>query len=243
MTTRKKKLEESETRVVKRSSIALNPINPKRHTNDAIKLQKKNLQKVGFLGGIVYNETSGHVIDGHRRLHAMDQIYGYDGTAETDYEVKVEVTHLDEKTEKEQLSYMAVGNTKPDLDLIAKYIDEIDYSDIGLSQTELNDILAFAQEDAPVVSNALDVGITIPDPSVPEAVTTKTQAEYDEGVRQMKEAKQRTKEKAQERALNESASLTLSFDNYESKALFCSLIGINDMDMFAKGEDVMKMIE
>ena len=72
MTTR---LKQSETRNIKRSEINLNLVNPKRHTEDAVKLQKKNLQKVGFLGGIVWNERTGNLIDGHRRVKAMDLCY------------------------------------------------------------------------------------------------------------------------------------------------------------------------
>ena len=91
-----KALDVSETRVVKRSEIKKNPITPKRHKEDRIKQQAKNLKKVGYLGGIVWNETTGNLIDGHRRISAMDLYYGYDGTPETDYEVKVEVVHMDE---------------------------------------------------------------------------------------------------------------------------------------------------
>ena len=46
---------------------------------------------------------------GTRRIKAMDMYYKYDGTSDTDYKVKVEVVNLDEKKEKEQLTYMAVG--------------------------------------------------------------------------------------------------------------------------------------
>ena len=123
-----KELKQSETRVIKRSQINLNPINPKRHSDEKVKLQKKNLQKIGFLGGIVWNEKSGNLIDGHRRIKAMDLHYKYNGTPGTDYDVKVEVVNLDDKAEKEQLTYMAVGNTKPDIDLIAGYISDIDYT-------------------------------------------------------------------------------------------------------------------
>lgn len=72
----------------------------------------------------------------------MDLYYKYDGTPSTDYDVKVEVVNLDDKVEKEQLTYMAVGNTKPDIDLIAGYISDIDYTDVGLDIGELNDILS-----------------------------------------------------------------------------------------------------
>ena len=91
----------SETSVIKRSQINLNPLNPKRHTEEAIKQQKKNLQKIGFLGGIVWNKLSGNLIDGHRRVYAMDLLYKYDGSKEADYDIKVEVCELNEKTEKE----------------------------------------------------------------------------------------------------------------------------------------------
>ena len=115
-------IKNSETIIIKRSQINLNPINPKRHTDRAVKLQEKNLKKVGFLGGIVWNRNTGNLIDGHRRIMAMDLYYKYDGA--NDYDVKVESVELDDKTEKEQLTYMAVGNTKPDIDLIAKYIGD-----------------------------------------------------------------------------------------------------------------------
>ena len=87
----------SETSVIKRSQINLNPLNPKRHTEEAIKLQKKNMQKIGFLGGIVWNRLTGNLIDGHRRVYAMDLIYKYDGSKETDYDIKVELCELDNK--------------------------------------------------------------------------------------------------------------------------------------------------
>jgi len=151
-----KELKQSETRIIKRSQINLNPINPKRHSDERIRLQKKNLQKVGFLGGIVWNELSGNLIDGHRRIKAMYMYYKYDGTSDTDYKVKVEVVNLDEKKEKEQLTYMAVGNTKPDLDLLASYLPDIDYSEVGLSPDELNDILAISEVDANSLSESLD---------------------------------------------------------------------------------------
>lgn len=152
-----KEIKQSETRIIKRSQINLNPINPKRHSDEKVKLQKKNLQKVGFLGGIVWNESSGNLIDGHRRIKAMDLHYKYDGTPDTDYDVKVEVVSLDEKTEKEQLTYMAIGNTKPDIDLIANYISDIDYSDVGLDIGELNDILAINMETPSLVDSLDDL--------------------------------------------------------------------------------------
>ena len=65
-------MKQSEIKIINRSQINLNPINPKRHTDEQIKQQKKNLKKVGFLGGIVWNKNTGNLVDGHRRIQALD---------------------------------------------------------------------------------------------------------------------------------------------------------------------------
>ena len=236
-----KELKQSETRIIKRSQINLNPINPKRHSDDRIKLQKKNLQKVGFLGGIVWNEVSGNLIDGHRRVKAMDLHYKYDGTPNTDYDVKVEVVSLDEKTEKEQLTYMAVGNTKPDIDLIANYISEINYSDVGLDLGELNDILSINDIGISSLVDSLDDLLSpLPEPVISDI---KNSGSYDERKEHMKDVKRQVKESAIERQLNEDAFIMISFSTFQAKADFCDLIGCSTDDKFIKGEEVLKLIK
>lgn len=219
MNTIMKELKQSETRIIKRSKINLNPINPKRHSDERVKLQKKNLQKVGFLGGIVWNEKSGNLIDGHRRIKAMDLHYKYDGTSSTDYNVKVEVVNLDDKAEKEQLTYMAVGNTKPDIDLIADYINDIDYSDVGLSEAELNDILSISGIDDIRLSDSLDNLL-----SSPVKESKRLDRTEEEKKAHMKEVKQQVKAVAKERQLNEEAYIMLSFSSYEAKADFVTCL-------------------
>ena len=237
-----KELKQSETRVIKRFQINLNPINPKRHSDEKVKLQKKNLQKVGFLGGIVWNEKSGNLIDGHRRIKAMDLYYKYDGTPSTDYDVKVEVVNLDDKVEKEQLTYMAVGNTKPDIDLIAGYISDIDYTDVGLDIGELNDILSI-NTAIPPFSDSLDDLLSSVS-SFDEIETQPTDEKtYEEKKEHMKAVKQQVRDSAIERQQNEEAYIMLSFSSYEAKEDFCDLLGISTDDKFAKGEDVLKMIK
>lgn len=238
-----KELRQSETRVIKRSQINLNPVNPKRHSDERVKLQKKNLQKVGFLGGIVWNEKTGNLVDGHRRIKAMDLYYKYDGTPATDYDVKVEVANLDEKTEKEQLTYMAVGNTKPDLDLLANYLPDIDYSEVGLSPEELNDILAINTVDAKSISESLDDLLS---PAESESVGNSDPEDnnpsYDEKKEHMKAVKQQVKESASRHRQDENAYITLSFSSFDGKADFCDLLRISTDEKFAKGEDVLKLI-
>lgn len=237
-----KELKQSETRIIKRSQINLNPINPKRHSDEKIKLQKKNLQKIGFLGGIVWNEKSGNLIDGHRRIKAMDLHYKYDGTSKTDYDVKVEVVALDDKAEKEQLTYMAVGNTKPDIDLIAGYISDIDYTNVGLDIRELNDILSINTEMPSQLDSVDD--LLSPLPSFDEIETLSADEKtYDEKKEHMKAIKQQVRELSIERQQNEEAYITLSFSSYNAKEDFCDLLGISTDDKFVKGEDVLKLIK
>ena len=237
-----KELKQSETRIIKRSQINLNPINPKRHSDEKVKLQKKNLQKIGFLGGIVWNEKSGNLIDGHRRIKAMDLHYKYDGTSKTDYDVKVEVVALDDKAEKEQLTYMAVGNTKPDIDLIAGYISDIDYTNVGLDIGELNEILSINTEMPSMLDSVDD--LLSPLPSFDEIETPSADEKtYDEKKEHMKAIKQQVRESAIERQQTDEAYITLSFSSYNAKEDFCDLLGISTDDKFVKGEDVLRLIK
>ena len=159
-------MNQSETKIINRSQINLNPINPKRHTDEQIKQQKKNLKKVGFLGGIVWNKNTGNLVDGHRRIQALDLINKYDGT--NDYQIKVEMVNFDEKTEKEQLTYMAVGNSKADYNLIAQYVDTIDYENVGLSEDEYNEILNLKIDDNEQIESWEDAFLPVHEITVKE---------------------------------------------------------------------------
>lgn len=233
-----KALETSETRVVKRSQISKNPINPKRHKEDRIKQQAKNLKKVGYLGGIVWNETTGNLIDGHRRISAMDLYYGYDGTPETDYDVKVEVVHMDEAAEKQQLAYMAAGDTKADLDLLAEFANDIDLGEIGLDQSEIDDILNIANGSNEETVDILSELVT-PTKKVPEKGT----AEYEAAKARVKAGKAKTKEMEKDYRNDEAAHVVLSFSNYENFVAFCDMMGVAPDVKFVKGEELLQMFE
>lgn len=229
----------SETSVIKRSQINLNPLNPKRHTEEAIKLQKKNMQKIGFLGGIVWNRITGNLIDGHRRVYAMDLLYRYDGSKEADYDIKVEVCELDNKTEKEQLTYMAVGNTKADYDLIAKYVNDIDIHNVGLSNSDIKDILSFTDTDIDALTDSID-GLILP--SIEEERTIPAEKTAEEKKQHVKDVKEQVREIAEKRQADEEAYIMLSFTNAENKQSFCDLLGIDVSEKFMKGEKLLEMI-
>lgn len=243
-----KPLKTSETRIIQRSQISLNPYNPKRHTEERVKQQKKNLQKIGYLGGITWNELSGNLIDGHRRIQAMDLYYKYDGTPETDYDIKVEVVQLDPKQEKEQMTYMALGNTRADLELVARYFPEIDANAAGIDDAYLKELSTFVTIEAPATEiETLDIDDLLPAPK--EEVIFEEETEDiveptpEDKKAKVKAAKEAVREQSEERVRNESAYLTLSFSDYATKVEFCELVGIDPDCAFCKGEEVMAHIE
>lgn len=243
-----KPLKTSETRIIKRSQISLNPYNPKRHTEERVKQQKKNLQTIGYLGGITWNEQSGNLIDGHRRIQAMDLYYKYDGTPDTDYDIKVEVVQLDPKQEKEQMTYMALGNTRADLELVARYFPEIDANAAGIDDAYLKELSTFVTIADPIAEiETLDIDDILPAPKEEVIIEEETEdiAEPtpEEKKAKVKAAKEAVREQSEERVRNESAYITLSFSDYATKAEFCEIVGIDPDSAFAKGEEVMAHIE
>lgn len=252
----KKKIKQSETIEIKRSQINLNPFNPKRHTDKKVQEQKKNLQRVGFLGGITWNRITGNLIDGHRRIKAMDLYYSYDGTSETDYSVKVEAVELDEKQEKEQMTYMALGNTKADYQLIAEYLPDIDYSVAGIDSYDLEQIQSFIPSANDVCQvESIDDLIAPPEEEtghIPEGESDESNisnapghAELtpEEKKAKIKDAKQKQIEAAGERYNELTSYLTISFSSAEEKRMLCELVGINENEKFVSGSKILEMIE
>lgn len=257
----KKKYENSETIVIKRSQINLNPFNPKVHRDEDIKKQVKNIRKNGYLGGIVYNEQTGNCVDGHRRILAMDIIYKYDGTPETDYDIKVEKVNFDKKTELEQLSYMALANSKADYNLVAKYINDIDFHEAGISDEDYAKIRDLGVLDAPERGmDSMDDAFLTPMQEDEEytPVTelddtdTKTNAEVAEEIEnkphmtkeEVKAEKAKQDKVASDRQSEQDLYIFLKVDDYEDKAIFCELLGVTPTNsMMINLKDVLRLID
>ena len=221
------KIKQSETREVMRSQLHAQPYNPKKHTDKQVDGQKKNIRNFGYLGGIVWNERTGNLIDGHRRLKALDQLNKYDGT--NDYPVKVEVVDFDEKQEKEQMTYMALGSTRPDYEMIAEYLPEIDYQLAGIEPYDLAQIESFLPQQ-PMAIETIDDFIE-PEPT------------HEEKTVAVKEAKKEAQQRAVENWQNVQAYITISFVDAEEKRMFCDIAGLNESDMFIAGKDILDMIQ
>lgn len=256
----------SETITIKRSKINLNPYNPKKHTDEQIKLQKKNIKKNGYLGGIVWNSASGNLIDGHRRVLALDSINKYDGSEETDYEIKVEKVAYTDKEEKEQMTYMALGNSKADYNLVALYIDEIDALEIGISEAEYEKILELrdVEEEIMEMEEMEDIDDMFAPKEQPKKAEEPKKEVFeletdersgDDMIREHEEMPHATADeiKAKKTASNgvvekrqtkEDAFVIISFDDDDQKMAFCETLGLEySRNMIVNGAEFMEMLD
>ena len=244
-------MKQSETITIKRSQISLNPCNPKRHTDAQIAQQKKNLKKVGYLGGIVYNALSGNLVDGHRRVQALDLINKYDGTSETDYDIKVEKVEFDDKTEKEQLTYMAIGNSKADYNLIAEYIDQIDYGEVGMTDEEYESILSLSKDietDAGIPDMADMFVRPVESLNVREKSLDEIQTEHENKPKMTKEQVKAEKRfcdnVASDRQTDMDSYIVIKFSNMDEKQAFCDIVGmVEESNMTIDGIKLLEILD
>ena len=251
---KEKKQKGSETIEILRSQIALNPKNPKHHSDEQIKSQVKNIRKNGYLGGIIWNGVTGCLVDGHRRVMALDIIHKYDGTPETDYTVKVEKVEFDKKTELEQLTYSALGNSKADYNLVSQYIGEIDYRDAGISEEDYAKIMELSPAAAEVGMRSFDDEFLTPyEPTVELEDTDEKSVddiikEHEEKPKMTKEQVKAEKKKcddvASNRQENQDLYVFLSFETLEDKFTFCELLGeVPTNSMMVSGRRVLNLID
>lgn len=131
---------QAEAREVLRSQITLAAYNPRKISEKARKQLKANLKRVGLMGGIVWNESSGNLVSGHQKVGIMDEVNKYNlQTHENDYKIRVEVVHLTEKEEKEQNLFMnnrAVQGEFDD-DMLIQMLGDIEYQNAGFDDFDM----------------------------------------------------------------------------------------------------------
>jgi len=229
-----KKFTESETIIINRSQITFAPYNPRRQDPRVVAELKKNFKRVGFLGGVVWNQTTGNLVSGHKRIQAMDLIYGYDGTPGKDYQVRVERVMMDNKTEREQNIFMNSPTVQGafDSDLLAAMIPDIDYELAGLDQADITMLSVQTANDFLPSSAITDIMEDM------DAVEAPLAARREE----IKEKKRRSLDTIEGRQQQESAYITLSFDNIDNKVAFLEQLGLNPDLNIVKGEEIMDKI-
>ena len=255
----------SETKIIKRSQINLNPCNPKVHTDADIKQQKANIKKVGLIGGIQWNETTGNLIDGHKRVMSVDLIQGYDGTPETDYDIKVEAVDFDEKTEKEQLLFMAKSQDPIDYNLVAKNfsIDEIDFKAAGFTEQDTEQIKMLQDDlEASLKESGMDdfsedflnepmasVATSVPMTELPNIEKTSEEIVAEHASKpkmtkeEVKEQKQHCTDVGMKRQEDIDNFIFIDFESLEQKQLFCDMLHmVATSSMRVSGSQVLGLL-
>lgn len=217
----KEKIKQSETVFIKRSQVNFAAYNPRKANPKVVEALKKNFKKVGFMGGIQWNETTGNLIGGHKRTEALDLIHGYDGTKETDYEIKVEKIQLTEKQEKEQNIFLNNKRVQGETDfkLMAELIEEIDIDNAGLEEYDIEYIETLVP-DFKFGKNE----------DIVEDIN-KLRDESNSGKEYVKNIKKSIKDNILNTTHNASY-IVITFPTYEDKAEFLSGIGINEDDIY-----------
>ena len=222
------KIKQSDTVVIMRSQINFASYNPRKKDKNVIELLKRNFKKVGFLGGIVWNEQTGNLVGGHKRIETLDLIYGY---PENDYEIKVEKINVDLKTEKEQNIFLNNRNAQgeTDYELLAEIIKDIDIGNAALTDRDISIIDAIVPDfDSGDNSDILrDYGI----------LKEKT----DEEKRTTKENRKKIKQDTSDKRMP--FYFTVTFDSYMEKAGYLESIGINGDSIYITSRDFLKNIE
>lgn len=147
------KIRQSQQLMVKRSDINFAHYNPRTISDEARKKLKANLKRVGLLGGIVWNKTTGNIVSGHQKVSVMDEVNRYEN-GNNDYNIKVEVVEMDEKTEKEQNLFMNNRSAQGeyDNDMLKDMLIDIDYTNAGMDEFDLQ-MLGIGEIEEDIISD------------------------------------------------------------------------------------------
>ena len=228
------KYKESETIYIKRSQINFAPYNPRKEDPEVVKKLKRNFKTVGFLGGIVWNKLTSYLVSDHKRVKTLDIINDYDGTPDTDYDIKVEAVELDNKTEREQNIFMNSPSAMGEFDMAKMKIlvPEIDYKAAGLSEADMNIYgIAIAQEE-------ISVGVT----SVVDDFE-EIQRPYEERKQAVKDMKAQIRQQAEQKVEDIESYVMINFKSYRAKSSFMLRFGFEPDAQFIPGEMFSDMVE
>ena len=259
-----KEYAQSTTQTINRSEINFAPYNPKKHSEEQIKAILKDIKKYGFYGGVVWNKTTHNLIDGHKRIMALDLYHKYDGSAEKDYQIKVEVAEFDKQTEKIRNVWHTKSQTPLDDDLMRELVPSLEsYQDAGLTDFDVS-MYVYNIEDY-----SMNTGEN--ERWTKEALITEDNGELQKIYHQTKESEENKKidrsvnfyedtpenqiarhneiEKVKERIRNNDddggmlSYIVINFQNPKNKEAFCDRMGYAPLTKIIDGEDFSEKIE
>lgn len=244
----------SESRELKRSEVQFADYNPRTLSAEERKTLKAGIKRFGMVGGLIANLRTGMtLVGGHQRLSVLDELNKYDPQdPTTDYNIRVDVVDLDEKSEKELNILLNNPNAqgKWDNDALARMLPDIDYSYAGLTDADL----AIMGIDYEVPTDLYDEGEGVDsffDTSAPngslvqqaqETVQRGTKSHLPD-VEAIKSRKEAIREQAHSTVENMDAYVVLSFATYSAKMAFLSRFGYDPHNRYINGDEFNDEVE
>lgn len=257
------KINQPESREIRRSDINFANYNPRTITQEARRSLKANLKRVGLLGGIVWNEETGNLVSGHQRVSVMDEVNRYNPvTKDNDYPIRVEVVHMDGKTEKEQNIFMNSRSVQSefDSDMLKELLDGIDYNLAGLNDFDLNmlgvgDIDLSINNEIWSKNNVLDDSLSVIDEMTRNGVEDKNvdrSNNFYEDTKENQIARHNEVQKIKDRIGSQNSFekdngmlsyVVLSFKSPTERANFMEMFGYGFEERYIDGKEFMDRVE
>ena len=165
-------------------------------------------------------------MSGHKRVQTLDIINNYDGTPETNYEIKVEAVELDDKTEREQNIFMNSPSAMGEFDMekMKVLVPEIDYQAAGLSEADMN-IYGIS-----VMQDEVNSGWPIR-----WMISRKCSGRSKKEKRPLKEMKEQIRQQAEQKAEDIESYVMINFKSYRAKSSFMLRFGFGPDDKIILG--------
>ena len=165
-------------------------------------------------------------------MQTLDIINNYDGTPETNYEIKVEAVELDDKTEREQNIFMNSPSAMGEFDMekMKVLVPEIDYQAAGLSEADMNIYGISVMQDE--VNSGWPIRWMI---SRKCSGRSKKKAA-------VKEMKEQIRQQAEQKAEDIESYVMINFKSYRAKSSFMLRFGFGRM-INHPGETFADMVE
>ena len=255
------KIKQAQHITVRRSEINFANYNPREISDEARKMLKANLKRVGLLGGIVWNKTTGNLVSGHQKVAIMDEVNRYND-GDNDYVLEVDVAELDEKTEKEQNIFMNNRSVQGEFDdeMLKSMLSDIDFSNAGLDDFDLQMLgignidedttvgLTWSEVETAETNGLQHIAEAMKDGE--EDVKTDRSVNFYEDTAENQIKRHNEVQKIKDRIIGQKTSdggmlsyVVLSFPTPEARIRFMAGLGYTEEDKYVDGEEFARKIE
>jgi ParB-like chromosome segregation protein Spo0J len=214
-----------EVATINRRDIQKAPYNPRYMTPQAEKMLRRSLRSLGLVEPVVWNRRTGNLVGGHQRITQIDALEKRD-----DYDITVAVVDVDEHAEKKLNLALNNRNIQGDWDEealadILRECSEVDYSDIGVTDADLEVLLG-----------------TVEGSDYRELLTEGEERKAVKGsLAEIKASEARMREKTADENVVDFYTVIV-FESFQERDEFCEALGLHPGDKYIRGADLMRLL-